>query len=110
MQDDIEKKYIPIIIQLQESRELDGVMKTFITMRPPNANDAIIAQTTTANNVEADRLLFANLTDTTEDFIGSLSLYDYKMVEKANDCFLLPIPIHLGRCASLYPEQPVVSP
>ncbi|AWL12801.1 hypothetical protein HMF8227_02349 [Saliniradius amylolyticus] len=97
------QKYLPITITLQVPTPLDGKEVEKLTMRPPMAADVFAADQASTSDMERDALLFANLTDTTAEFIKSLSFYDYKRVEQANDLFLLPIPVHLDRRSSLFP-------
>lgn len=96
--------YLPITITLQVPKALDGQLVKTLTMRPPICTDVLVATTQTQSEVSRDVLLFANLTDTTPEFIGSLEFYDYKRVEQANDCFLVPVQQHLERRSLYFPE------
>ena len=97
-------RYLPITVELQVPKEMDKQRVSEITLRPPTTNDVILSQKSAANEADQDVLLFANLSDTTEDLIRSLEFYDYKRVEKAFNCFLLPIAEHCARRASLFPQ------
>lgn len=103
------QQYQPIKVTLQVPKELDGKLVESVTMRPPKAADVIAAHTSTNNDIGRDVLLFANLTDTTPEFIGAMEFYDYKLLEQANDCFLVPVSAHLERRSSYFanpvPEQ-----
>ncbi|EKO3963152.1 phage tail assembly protein [Vibrio fluvialis] len=106
--------YQPIEITLQVPQKLDDQVKTSVTMRPPTANDVILAQKNSRlahngefydDNAEHEAHLFANLTNTTREFIGSLAQYDYLQLQKAYDCFLLPLPRHAAQSALLFPSS-----
>lgn len=107
-------KYLPIKITMQEPKDFEGKMQTVLTMRPPTTNDVILAQqhsmqflangATQTNNAETETHLFAALTNTTREFIGSLALYDYTMLGKSYDCFLLPLPQFAVKCALQFPD------
>ena len=100
-------KYLPVPVPLQEARELDGQPVTELTIRPPTAQDVFTATAMTKTDMERDALLFANLTDTTADFIRGLSFFDYKRVEAGYGLFMLPIPAHLERRLSFLPAAPM---
>lgn len=111
--------YQPIKISLQVPKELDGSPQANLTMRPPETNDVILAQKQSRiiaegnlvdDNAEHEAHLFANLTNTTREFIGSLAQYDYLQLQKAYDCFLLPIPQFAARSALLFPSSVEESP
>jgi len=111
--------YQPIKIALQVPVKLDGQEQTAVTMRPPTTNDVILAQKNSRfvhqgevhdDNAEHEAFLFANLTGTTREFIGSLAQYDYLQLQKAYDCFLLPLPKHAAQSASLFPSSAEESP
>ena len=104
-----EKKYLPIPIPLEESRDLDGQPVSKLTMRPPQATDLFAAERA-GRGPEGDLHLFANLTGTTVEFIQSLSVFDYKKVERAYGLFMLPIPLHLEKRSSFCPEPPAADP
>lgn len=106
--------YQPIDVVLQVPQKLDGEMKTKLKIRPPKTDDLILAQKQSRalidghmveDSAEHEAHLFANLTDTTRAFIGSLAQYDYMQLQKAYDCFLLPIPQFAARCALLFPSS-----
>ncbi len=105
-----EKKYLPVPVSLQESHEFDGAKLDKLTMRPPQAQDVFNATAMTRNDMERDALLFANLTDTTPDFIKELAFFDYKRVEGAYGLFMLTIAQHLERRFSFCPEQLAAEP
>jgi len=100
------KQYLPVPIPLQEAHDLDGQEKDQLTMRPPSAADVFAATAMTTSDMERDALLFANLTDTTAEFIKGLSFFDYKRVEAAYGLFMLPLPQHLESRLSFLPETP----
>lgn len=111
--------YQPIKIALQVPQKLDGQEQTVLTMRPPTTNDVILAQKNSRfvhngevhdDNAEHEAHLFANLTNTTREFIGSLAQYDYLQLQKAYDCFLLPIQQYVAKSALLFPSSAVESP
>lgn len=111
--------YQPIVITLQVAKDLDGSTQTKLTMRPPETNDVILAQKQgrtviqgewVDDSAEHEAHLFANLTNTTRDFIGSLAQYDYLQLQKAYDCFLLPLPKYAARSALLFPSSAEASP
>lgn len=106
--------YQPIKISLQVPKELDSATQAILTMRPPETNDVILAQKQSRiivegnmldDNAEHEANLFANLTNTTREFIGSLAQYDYLQLQKAYDCFLLPIPQFAAKSALLFPSS-----
>ena len=95
--------YQPIKISLQVPKELDGSPQANLTMRPPETNDVILAQKQSRiivegnmldDNAEHEAHLFANLTNTTRDFIGSkLDIADTtftanKGERKGNSCVM----------------------
>lgn len=108
-------KYLPIKIALQETKDFEGKVQSVLTMRPPTTNDVILAQQHSTqflangsqytNPSETEAQLFAALTDTTREFIGSLAFYDYTLLGKAYDCFLLPLPQFAVKCALLFPKK-----
>lgn len=102
----MDKKYLAISIALQVPAELDKKCIEKIEMRPPTAADVFLATSMTSSEAEKDALLFANLSDTTADFIKSLSFYDYKRIEDAFSLFMLPIAAHLGKRALWFPDNP----
>lgn len=88
--------YQPIDITLQVPCKLDSELKPKLTMRPPTTDDVLLAQKQSRlvvngelveDNGEHEAHLFANLTNTTRAFIGSMSQYDYLQLQKAYDCF-----------------------
>ncbi|ELJ8463285.1 phage tail assembly protein [Vibrio cholerae] len=108
------KMYQPIDITLQVPCKLDGELKPKLTMRPPTTDDVLLAQKQSRlvvngelveDNGEHEAHLFANLTNTTRAFIGSMSQYDYLQLQKAYDCFLLPLPMYAAKCALLFPSS-----
>lgn len=110
-------KYQPIKIRLEEARTLDSHEITHVTMRQPTANDIILSQHAVAvigeqasQDAEQEAHLFANLTNTTRDFIGSLSVYDYTQLAKAYECFFLPMPKFVAACALHFPSSVEESP
>ncbi|MDW6004710.1 phage tail assembly protein [Vibrio mangrovi] len=104
--------YTPIKVSLQVTTELDGKPQHEIEMRPPTTNDVIHAQKlgrmaasngSVSEESEHEAHLFAALTNTTREFIGQLAFYDYVQLQKAYDCFLLPIPQFVAKSALLFP-------
>ncbi len=111
--------YQPIKITLEVPQPLDGQQQTAVTMRPPTTNDVIHAQKQGRiiiggemhdDNAEHEAHLFANLTNTTREFIGSLAQYDYLRLQKAYDCFLLPTQQYVAKSALLFPSSAEASP
>ncbi|KDM91392.1 phage tail assembly protein [Photobacterium galatheae] len=106
-------QYQPIKVTLQEAKPFDDKPQTALIMRPPTTNDVIHSQqlgsriladgSKHVDEAEAEAHLFANLTGTTREFIGSLAFYDYSQLGRAYDCFLLPVPQYAARCALLFP-------
>lgn len=110
-------KYEPIKIRLQEPRTFDGREITHLSMRQPTANDVIHSQhmvsslsSQASQDAEQEAHLFANLTNTTRELIGSLSIYDYTELAKAYECFFLPMPKYVVACASHFPSSVEESP
>lgn len=113
-------KYLPITITMQVAKDFEGKAMPSLTMRPPTTNDVIIAQQQATrvlpdgskyiDEAESEAQLFANLTGTTREFIGALEFYDYSQLGKAYDCFLLPLPQYVGKCALLFPGSAEASP
>ncbi|EOW9266670.1 TPA: phage tail assembly protein [Vibrio cholerae] len=106
-------KYEPIKIRLEETRLFEGKELTHLTMRQPTANDVILSQhvvssitNSSSQDAEQEAHLFANLTNTTREFIGSLSVYDYTNLAKAYECFFLPMPKFVAACALHFPSSP----
>ena len=97
--DEDKSRYQSIPIRFEQSYVLDGKEVREIMMRPPTADDRINAQIEAKNAESADKLFFANLTNTTEEFLGELAFFDYKKVEAANNCFLVPLSIHFEQRA-----------
>ncbi|MCW7553643.1 phage tail assembly protein [Endozoicomonas gorgoniicola] len=97
-------KYQPIPIPLESPRDLDGKPVSELTMRPPTTSDVVVAQSKADNPIQKDVLLYANLTDTSENFIQSLAFYDFKQVEKAFDAFMCPVSKHVDRRALFLPK------
>ncbi|SIO94669.1 phage tail assembly protein [Vibrio spartinae] len=104
--------YKPLKISLQVATELDSSPITTVEMRPPTTNDVIHAQKMgrtaiggelVTDESEHEAHLFAALTNTTREFIGRLAFYDYVQLQKAYDCFLLPIPQFAVKSALLFP-------
>ncbi len=111
--------YQPIDITLQVPCKLDSELKSKLTMRPPTTDDVLLAQKQSRivvngelveDNGEHEAHLFANLTNTTRAFIGSMSQYDYLQLQKGYDCFLLPIQQYAAKSALLFPSSAVESP
>ncbi|WP_422134961.1 phage tail assembly protein [Endozoicomonas sp. ALD040] len=96
--------YQAISIQLEAPRELDNKPLSELTMRPPTTSDVVIAQSQAQNPIHKDVLLYANLTNTTEDFIQSLAFYDFKQLERAFDTFMCRVSEHVDRRALFLPK------
>ncbi|WP_038225732.1 phage tail assembly protein [Vibrio sp. ER1A] len=106
-------QYQPITIALQQAVTFDGETLTKLTMRPPTTNDVLIAQRQSStmiggqvvsDDAEHEAVLFANLTGTTREVVGSLQMYDFSQLQKAYDCFLEPLPQYAAKCALLFPS------
>ncbi|MEI8634709.1 phage tail assembly protein [Vibrio sp. PP-XX7] len=111
--------YTPIKISLQVATELDNASLLVLEMRPPTSDDVIHAQkmgrafingNIVADEGEQEAHLFAALTNTTREFIGQLAFYDYVQLQKAYDCFLLPVPQFAARSVLLFPSSAAGSP
>lgn len=98
-------RYLPIPITLQIPADLGGKPVTELTMRPPTTTDVIVAEQSTTTPYDKDVLLYANLTDTTEEFVKSLPYFDYLQLDKAFELFLLPLSEFLGQHALLLPKR-----
>lgn len=102
---DEHQTYGPITIKLEKPLEFDGQLVSTLTMRPPCANDVLNPQSQSADGPSADRLMYANLTDTSPEFIGQLSYYDYRQLDGAFRSYSMPVKKHLELCALHYQEQ-----
>ncbi|WP_067519537.1 phage tail assembly protein [Endozoicomonas ascidiicola] len=96
--------YQPIPIQFQVPKELGGELKKSVIMRPPTTEDVELAQLMAQSPVHKDILLYANLTETSEEFVRSLAFYDFRQLESAFDAFMCPVFDHVDKRALFLPK------